>query len=102
MYKQVRVKHMYEAPTKRKGDIVPSLLEPGEAVLPVDLTKKLADILNTRVYLHPTDRLKDMKEKKIGKVMREFKQGELKSSSGDKVKDRKQAIAIALSESRKI
>jgi hypothetical protein len=39
-------------------------------------------------------------EKKIHKVMKEFKEGELKSSSGAKVKDRKQAVAIALSEAR--
>jgi len=31
-------------------------------------------------------------------VMREFKQGKLRSGSGQKVKSRKQAIAIALSE----
>ncbi len=36
---------------------------------------------------------------KIETVMHEFKEGDLKSSSGDKVKNRKQAIAIALSES---
>jgi hypothetical protein len=35
---------------------------------------------------------------KIATVMREFKQGKLRSSSGQKVRDRKQAIAIALSE----
>jgi hypothetical protein len=39
-------------------------------------------------------------EKKVHKVMSEYKHGSLKSSSGDKVKDRKQAIAIALSEAR--
>jgi len=39
-------------------------------------------------------------EKKVGKVMKEFKEGKLKSSSGDKVKDRKQAIAIGISEAR--
>lgn len=33
-----------------------------------------------------------------GRVMHEFKHGELKSGSGGKVKSRKQAIAIALSE----
>jgi hypothetical protein len=38
--------------------------------------------------------------KKVGKVMREFKTGTLKSSSGAKVRKRKQAIAIALSEAR--
>ena len=35
---------------------------------------------------------------KIRKVMGEFKSGELKSSSGTKVTNRKQAIAIAMSE----
>jgi len=38
---------------------------------------------------------------KIRKVMHEFKVGKLYSSSGDKVTDRKQAIAIALSEARR-
>ena len=37
-------------------------------------------------------------EKKVGKVMSEYKAGTLKSSSGQKVKSRKQAIAIAMSE----
>lgn len=37
---------------------------------------------------------------KIHKVMSEFKKGSLKSSSGDKVVNKKQAIAIALSEAR--
>lgn len=35
----------------------------------------------------------------VERVMHEFKEGELESSSGDKVKNPKQAIAIALSES---
>ena len=39
-------------------------------------------------------------EKKVGKVMKEFKAGTLKSSSGDKVTKRKQAIAIGISEAR--
>lgn len=39
-------------------------------------------------------------KKKVEKVMHEYKEGDLKSSSGDKVKSRKQAIAIALSEAR--
>ena len=37
---------------------------------------------------------------KIGKVMGEFKEGTLKSSSGQKVKSRDQAVAIAMSEAR--
>lgn len=40
----------------------------------------------------------DKKQAKVGKVMREFKEGKLKSSSGQKVKNPKQAIAIGLSE----
>lgn len=47
--------------------------------------------------------MKDKKQKKIAKVMREYKEGELhsKSKKGPKVKSRDQAIAIALSESRR-
>ena len=37
---------------------------------------------------------------KVAKVMREYKQGSLRSSSGAKVRKRKQAVAIALSEAR--
>ena len=38
---------------------------------------------------------------KIEKVMREHKEGKLKSGSGKKVTSRKQAVAIAMSEQRK-
>jgi len=37
-------------------------------------------------------------EKKVGKVMGEYKRGKLRSSSGQKVMTRKQAVAIAMSE----
>ena len=40
-------------------------------------------------------------KQKIHKVMKEHKEGTLKSGSGKKVKSRKQAVAIALSEARK-
>jgi hypothetical protein len=43
---------------------------------------------------------KDAQEK-IGKVMKEWKEGDLKSSSGQKVKSQKQAVAIGISEARK-
>ena len=48
---------------------------------------------------------KNKGEKKISKVMREYKAGELKSGKpgpgkGPTVKSRKQAVAIALSEAR--
>ena len=36
---------------------------------------------------------------KVERVLHEFKEGDLRSSSGAKVKSRKQAVAIALSES---
>lgn len=39
-------------------------------------------------------------QKKMEKVMHEYKEGKLKSSSGDKVTSRKQAVAIGLSEAR--
>ncbi len=39
--------------------------------------------------------------KKVRKVMKEKKEGKLKSGSGKKVATRKQAVAIALSEARK-
>ena len=40
-------------------------------------------------------------KRKVHKVMKEYKEGELKSGSGGKVKNSKQAVAIALSEARK-
>jgi hypothetical protein len=40
-------------------------------------------------------------QRKIEKVMKEKKEGTLKSSSGKKVTSCKQAVAIALSEARK-
>ena len=40
-------------------------------------------------------------EAKISKVMGEYKEGKLKSSSGQKVKSRDQALAIAISEAAK-
>jgi hypothetical protein len=38
---------------------------------------------------------------KVHKVMKEHKEGTLKSGSGKKVTNRKQAVAIALNEARK-
>ena len=41
-------------------------------------------------------------QKKVGRVMHEYKHGELKcGGSGRKVKNRKQAIAIGISEARR-
>lgn len=41
-----------------------------------------------------------MKKSKVEKVMHEYKEGKLRSGAGSKVKSRKQAVAIALSEAR--
>lgn len=46
--------------------------------------------------------MKTKAEKKISKVMTEYGKGKLKSSSGQKVTNPKQALAIALSESRQV
>jgi hypothetical protein len=50
----------------------------------------------------PTKKKATKTQKKVGKVMHEYKHGELHSGSkkGPAVKNRKQAIAIALSEAR--
>lgn len=40
-------------------------------------------------------------QEKIGEVMHEWKEGDLKSSNGQKVKSQKQAVAIGISEARK-
>jgi hypothetical protein len=39
--------------------------------------------------------------RKVEKVMHEYKRGQLRSGSGGKVRSRKQAIAIGLSEARR-
>ena len=39
------------------------------------------------------------RKRKVHKVMGEYKRGKLKSGSGRRVKSRKQAVAIAMSES---
>lgn len=44
-------------------------------------------------------RTKAGKQRKVHKVMSEFKSGSLKSGSGRRVRSRKQAVAIAMSES---
>ena len=43
-----------------------------------------------------------MNQKKVGKVMGEYKEGKLKMRSGQKVKSRDQAVAIAMSEAAKM
>ena len=52
-------------------------------------------------HSHSSSRSGSKGKRKIHKVMKEHKQGTLKSSSGKKVKSCKQAVAIALSEARR-
>ena len=40
-------------------------------------------------------------QEKVHRAMKEYKEGKLKSGSGKKVRSRKQAVAIGLSEARK-
>lgn len=48
------------------------------------------------------NKMKDKFQKKVGKVMREYKAGGLHSGKGGPVvKSREQAVAIAMSEARK-
>jgi hypothetical protein len=50
---------------------------------------------------HMAKKTSTVGKNKVHKVMKELKEGTLRSSSGDKVTNRKQAIAIGLSEARK-
>ena len=50
---------------------------------------------------HKRPKTKEGEKRKVRKVMREFKEGTLRTSSGKKVKSRSQGIAIALSEAGK-
>lgn len=47
-----------------------------------------------------TKKYSEKAQEKVGKVMHEFKEGKLKSSSGEKVTSKKQAVAIGISEAR--
>lgn len=46
--------------------------------------------------------LKEKKADKVAKIMHEWKVGKLKSSSGSKITNQRQAVAVALSESSKV
>ncbi len=61
-------------------------------------------VMKDKVYMNRKEYDKKKKEGKVGKVMHEWAEGDLHSGSkkGPKVNSRKQAIAIALSEARKV
>ena len=46
--------------------------------------------------------LSDKQKHKFSKVMREYAKGTLRTASGKKVTDRKQAVAIAFSEASRV
>jgi hypothetical protein len=52
-------------------------------------------------HSHSISRSSSKGKRKIHNVMEEHKQGKLKSGSGQEVKSRKQAVAIALNEARR-
>jgi len=52
-------------------------------------------------HSHSNSRSGSKGKRKVHKVMKEHKQGKLKSGSGKEVKSRKQAVAIALNEARR-
>ena len=78
----------------------------GRDVMVADTSKGLIETIKEKIMaVFDNDLVADSKEEKqekVGVVMKEFKEGELKSGSGEKVTDPKQAMAIALSESEKV
>ena len=64
-------------------------------------TKKSAAKKSTSKKKSSTRKYGPKASKSVEREMKAFKQGKLKSGSGRKVKSRKQAIAIGLSEARK-
>lgn len=90
--------HAEQEHTETYQKIYDHEITPEEAPLyvAVDHLKEMDD------YYTRLAQMEGMKEGgKIAQVMREFKEGDLKSSSGEKVTDVEQAIAIGLSEQRR-
>lgn len=54
-----------------------------------------------RSHAHKISRSGSKGRSKVHRIIKEHKEGTLKSGSGRKMKSRKQAVAIALSEARK-
>jgi hypothetical protein len=75
-------------------------LKPVDPAKNPGMTKLPENVRNKMGYMKEGGMAKKTKaQKKVGKVMKEFKEGKLHSGKGGKiVKDPKQGIAIALSE----
>ena len=95
--KEVAEKVGHGAPTLKKHYLLPELqhnwIEKGKVI-------DLANFKNQKLEFGGTIKTKAEKEK-VAKVMGEFKDEKLKTSHGKKVTDRKQAIAIAISEAKR-
>lgn len=91
------------APGKTQRTPAPESVMRGGA--PAVVNRKMADspVPGSRMGFKAGGPVPKAGAAKVGKVMSEFKAGELHSGSksGPVVKDRKQAVAIALSEARK-
>lgn len=74
-------------------DTIPAMLQAGEAVIPRPYTAIVNKFLEKQKLPLPMP-------EKVEKVMSEFKHHKLHDSHGKLVKDRKQAIAIALNVAR--
>jgi hypothetical protein len=83
------------------GDRAYSAIARSAAVRPIPPCLILANKLLTMFSERDMAKTKSTGQRKIHKVMKEKKEGTLKSGSGKKVTSRKQAVAIALSEARK-
>ncbi len=66
------------------------------------MSRNTAGLAQERGHDHGNPLEMSKQEAKIGKVMREFKRKSLRSSSGKKVTSRAQAIAIGISESKRV
>jgi hypothetical protein len=75
-------------------DTIPALLQAGEAVIPRVYVPKVNQFLKANKLPLPLP-------SKVEKVMHEFKKHKLKTSSGKLITNKKQALAVALSEARK-
>ncbi len=78
---------------RSEKDTIPAVLQAGEAVIPRVYAPKVIKYLKNQRLPLPLP-------SKVEKVMHEFKQGKLKSHN-KVVKNKKRALAIALSEARR-
>jgi hypothetical protein len=78
-------------------------MKENKILIPKTKLVEMVEQIITKVLQEDSKKSEDLtenkKQNKFDKVMAEFEKGELKSSNGKKVTDKKQALAIAYSES---